>query len=112
MPHCGRTLLVHGQLVVTTAAELHDRFVLYNAVCDTNAIPTFDFEKYTLIGCWVTLGNCGAGHIFNITVCRDDSAHCYRHILERRENPCRGISSYMSWLLVPRLPAGYRVVFE
>ncbi len=112
MPGCNMTLLVGGPVVFTSEDSLRARLVRHSPPCDTAEMPRIDFGKQTLIGRWITLGNCPAGKRFSVSVCRDDSARVYRHIVAQEESPCRGLSSYMSWILVPRLPEGYRVVFE
>lgn len=112
MPKCNMTLLVGGPVVFTSEDSLLARLVRHSPPCDTAEMPRVDFEKQMLIGRWITLGNCPAGKHFSVSVCRDDSARVYRHIVTQAESPCRGLSSYMSWILVPRLPEGYRVVFE
>lgn len=112
MPECNMTLLVGGPAVFATEDSLRARFARHSPPCDTAEMPRIDFARYTLIGRWITLGNCPAGRFFTVSVCRDDSARTYRHIVTQAESPCRGLSSYMSWILVPRLPEGYRVAFE
>ncbi len=111
MPPCNMTLLVNGPVVFKTEEELRARFRRHTPPCDEAQVPRIDFDKHTLIGRWITLGNCPAGKKFKIEVIRDDEARVYRHVLEVETMPCRGLSSYMSWILVPKLPEGYTVVF-
>jgi hypothetical protein len=112
MRTCSMTLLVGGSVVYNTADELRNRAHLYAPVCDTALLPEIDFEKFTLIGSWIGLGNCRSGQRFVVHVCRDDSAKVYRHIVQVASHRCRGTSSYMLWIIVPKLPPGYTVVFE
>lgn len=111
MPTCDMTLLIDGPVVIETERELRDRVARHESICDTALIPPIDFSRHTLIGRWIHLGNCAAGQHFAVRVCRDEGARVYRHIVAVEENPCRGLSSYMSWILVPKLPPGYTVVF-
>jgi hypothetical protein len=112
MPPCNMTLLVGGSVVFTTKEELRARFHRHTPPCNEAQIPRIDFDKYTLIGRWITLGNCPAGKMFTLKVIRDDKAQVYRHVVNVETMPCRGLSSYMSWVLVPKLPEGYTVNFE
>ena len=112
MPKCNMTLLVGGPRVITTQADLRALLLRHSPPCDTAEMPRINFEQYTLIGRWITLGNCPMGSWFSVYVCRDSSARLYRHTVLQPESPCRGLSSVMSWMLVPKLPEGYSVVFE
>lgn len=112
MPHWSMTLLVNGPVVAVSAAGLRDLVARHSPPCDTAQIPEIDFDRETLIGVWIHLGNCAAGYRYSIRICRDDSAHAYRYALKTWENPCRGTSSRIAWVLVPKLPEGYSVTFR
>jgi hypothetical protein len=79
--------------------------------CNSYKLPAIDFTKYTLLGAHLWGGNCSAGSLFNLSLTKDDAKKVYTFAITRHKNPCRGLSYYDFWVLVPRLPSDYTVVF-
>jgi hypothetical protein len=84
----------------------------YNKVCRKEA-GRIDFAKYTLLGVDIRNAQC---HEFLLEhkVVKDDAAQLYRFQITHPHHysPCAGITTHGLWILVPKLPPGYRATFE
>ncbi len=84
----------------------------YNKVCRKEA-GRIDFDKYTLLGVDIRNAQC---HEFPLEhkVIKDDAAMLYRLQITHPHHysPCAGITTHGLWVLVPKLPSGYRATFE
>jgi hypothetical protein len=112
MPVCFEALLTLGPVAVDSRKDLHSWVRWHSPPCLGLDMPEIDFSKYTLIGQWVELGTCRGGQGSEISVLRDDAARAYRHQVSAASMPCRGHSRKAHWILVPKLPAGFTVLFE
>lgn len=75
---------------------------------------SLDFNRWTLIGRRFRIpGGCSSGdNPFIIIVSQDSHRRIYRHTVITGVGPCAGDANPKSWVLVPKLPAGYQVEFE
>ncbi len=84
----------------------------YNKVCRQEA-GRIDFAKYSLLGVDIRNAQC---HEFPLEhkVVKDDAAMLYRFQITHPHHysPCAGITTHGLWVLVPKLPSGYKAVFE
>jgi hypothetical protein len=76
-------------------------------------IKDIDFSRYTLLGVDIYNGEC---HSFPMEhkVIKDEAAKLYRFQVTHPQAkiPCAGIYHHELWVLAPKLPEGYDVVFE
>jgi hypothetical protein len=73
-------------------------------------LPEIDFSKHTLIAMGAATDLCQK---LELKIIRDDAEKRYRHIIiADRPFRCRGVGYVPFWVLVPKLPPGYRVTFE
>uniref|UniRef100_B8HKF0 Uncharacterized protein n=1 Tax=Cyanothece sp. (strain PCC 7425 / ATCC 29141) TaxID=395961 RepID=B8HKF0_CYAP4 len=82
--------------------------------CRTENTSQIDFTEFTLLGTEFFIpGGCSmGGNGFTVSVRRDDRHQIYTHTVVSGTGPCAGQSDHRYWVLVPKLPSGYRVVFE
>ncbi|HEV7643204.1 MAG TPA: hypothetical protein VGO50_04610 [Pyrinomonadaceae bacterium] len=84
----------------------------YNKICRKEA-GRIDFAKYSLLGVDIRNAQC---HEFLLEhkVIKDDAAMLYRFRITHPHHysPCAGITTHGLWVLVPKLPSGYRATFE
>jgi hypothetical protein len=71
--------------------------------------PKVNYATQTLIFNMV-VADCNA--TFSSEVIKDDTAKVYRCITTVKTSYCREVKLQSEWLVVPKLPAGYKVVFE
>ena len=77
-------------------------------------LQKIDFEKHTLVGIELNTGYCREPLLDPVEVLNEKAEKQYLvkiSFTEPRE-PCRALSQYDLWLLVPKLPADYTVKFE
>ncbi|HEY8563279.1 MAG TPA: hypothetical protein VIL74_23075 [Pyrinomonadaceae bacterium] len=77
-------------------------------------LEKIDFEKHALVGIELNTGYCRVPPLDPIQVVKNESEKQFVvkiSYVEPRE-PCRALSQYDLWLLVPKLPADYTVKFE
>jgi hypothetical protein len=82
--------------------------------CASVAYPQIDFSEYSLIGVSQSIPRgCSSGIApFIIQVIRDDRQKVYRHLTINARGLCAGAPRHQSWVLVPKLPTGYKVEFD
>lgn len=77
-------------------------------------LEKIDFEKHTLVGIELNTGYCRVPPLLPVRAIKAEADKQYvikiRYI-EPRE-PCRALSRYDLWLLVPKLPENYTVEFD
>lgn len=73
-----------------------------------------DLSKYTLLGVEINSGWCRRPLGLTHRVMKDESQKRYllRVTYQSPGEPCRALSQYDLWVLVPKLPDGYKVDFE
>lgn len=74
-----------------------------------------DFTKHTLLGIEINSGWCRGGPLgLTYRTLNDEARKRYLVVVSYRSpgEPCRYSSRYDLWVLVPKLPEGYTVVFE
>lgn len=80
-----------------------------NFPCRNYQPEPIDFTKYTLLGNYAA-GGCKVA--FTRTVEQDDESKRYVYTIKVREaGACKSLEYSMNWVLVPKLPSGYRVEF-
>lgn len=82
--------------------------------CKMGYDASVDFNRWTLIGRRFTIpGGCSrGGNPFIIGVTQDNHSRVYRHTVTTGVGPCAGGANPQIWVLVPKLPTGYRVEFQ
>lgn len=82
--------------------------------CQMGYDASVDFNRWTLIGRRFRIpGGCSrGGNPFIIRVTQDNHSRVYRHTVITGNGPCAGNANPQTWVLVPKLPAGYRVEFQ
>lgn len=82
--------------------------------CRTNTATQIDFARWMLVGReFVIPGGCSSGgNAFAVSVTQDDRRRTYTHTVTSGIGPCAGQSNHQIWLLVPKLPSGYRIEFQ
>ena len=77
-------------------------------------LEKIDFEKHTLVGIELNTGYCGVPLLEPVEVVKAAAVKQYVVKISYYEpqEPCRALSRYDLWLLVPKLPADYTVTFE
>jgi predicted esterase len=103
-----------GDLVINSAAEYAglDPRASTRGGCQAFTLPAMDFSGSTLLAKYAS-GSCGAG--FERRIVRDDAAKTYIYSIAIRSiTPiCSGPPrASMNDVLIPKIPAGYSVVFE
>jgi hypothetical protein len=80
------------------------------ADCENVLYPNIDFSKYSLIG-KSTKGGCRA--TFETYVLSNSDDRTYEHTtIVKTKGLCKELALDISWVLVPKLPAGWTVVFK
>jgi len=79
--------------------------------CVSAVAPKIDFQQYTLIGVGTMVGGCPAGNRLDVAVEQDEARQVYRLKVTTYDNPCRGLSYRQQWVLVKKMPVGYKVEF-
>lgn len=76
-------------------------------------VEQIDFDKYSLVGVELDTGYCRTPLGLEYQVTKDPSKKQYvMQIGWSKGAICRALSEYPLWVLVPRLPADYGLVFE
>jgi len=77
-------------------------------------LKKIDFNKHTLVGIELNTGDCDVPLLEPIQVVRTEAEKQYIVKISYLEPaaPCRALSQYDLWLLVPKLPENYTVKFE
>jgi hypothetical protein len=77
-------------------------------------LEKIDFDKHTLVGIELNTGYCDAPLLEPVQVVKTDAEKKYIVKISYLEpaEPCRALSQYDLWLLVPKLPDNYTVKFE
>lgn len=84
--------------------------LLSSSPCAGYTLPHIDFNQYTLLGKYAT-GKCKAE--FHRQVIRDDAAKTYNFtVYVFDKGICKSEPIDMNWVIVPKLPQGYNVVFN
>ena len=78
--------------------------------CDTAQLPTIDFNIYSLLG-YFTEGTCSLNNTKEIVLDQRHRQYIYK-IKVQEYGMCKMLVTTMNWALVPRLPGGYKVVFD
>jgi hypothetical protein len=73
-------------------------------------LPKINFSKHTLIAMYAPTDLCVR---LKLKIIRDDAEKRYHHIITANKPlRCRGIGSVGFWVLIPKMPRGYEVIFE
>ncbi len=89
-----------------------DTSVWKQTLCDTVSLAdTIDFSKYTLLGKYAEGTACSIGFRREVTINSVDSKYIYA-VTVYECGSCDVQTMSMNWVLVPRLPENYSVVFE
>jgi hypothetical protein len=77
-------------------------------------LEKIDFDKHTLVGIELNTGYCEVPLLEPVEVVKTDAEKQYIVKISYLEpdEPCRALSQYDLWLLVPKLPENYAVKFE
>ena len=77
-------------------------------------LEKIDFEKHTLVGIELNTGYCRVPPLDPIQVLNEKAEKRFVVKISYTEpgEPCRALSYYDLWLLVPKLPADYTVKFD
>lgn len=79
--------------------------------CDTQKLENIDFSQHMLVGYKLKVYACNVA--FHRKLIIDDNAKTYTYSIEMEL--CRGCNSELSspnWVIMPKLPAGYTMVFR
>lgn len=109
--HCGRYLLRQGYAVFNDQESLNQAVKAMQEYCVSAVAPEIDFQQYTLIGVGAMVGGCPAGNRLEVAVEQDEDQHVYRIKVSTYDNPCRGLTYRQQWVLVKKLPVGYKAEF-
>lgn len=97
------------QEYIITSDSLY-QLLLVNSVCQNYSLPTIDFTQYTLLGKFAS-GKCKV--TFKQAVVKDELSLQYIytvHVFDKGICKKEGLS--MNWVLVPKLPIGWSVIFK
>jgi hypothetical protein len=77
-------------------------------------LEKIDFDKHTLVGIELNTGYCDVPLLQPVQVVKTEAEKQYIVKISYIEpvEPCRALSQYDLWLLVPKLPGDYAVKFE
>jgi hypothetical protein len=77
-------------------------------------IRQIDFSKHTLLGIEINSGWCGVPLGLTYQNFKDEAKKQYLFVLTYTASgePCRALSQYALWVLVPKLPPAYEVIFQ
>jgi hypothetical protein len=77
-------------------------------------LEKIDFSKHTLVGIELNTGYCGVPLLQSVEAVKTEAEKQYIVKISYVEpgEPCRALSQYDLWLLVPKLPENYTVKFE
>jgi hypothetical protein len=78
-------------------------------------LEKIDFDKNTLLGLEINSGYCGLPAGLKYQTVKNEAEKQYRltiSYIDPQGQVCRALSQYDLWLLVPKLPAGYAVIFD
>lgn len=82
----------------------------YLKYCDTQKLEAIDFSQHMLVGYKLKVYACNVA--FHRKLIIDDSAKIYTYSIEMEV--CKGCNSELTspnWVIMPKLPAGYKMVF-
>ncbi len=87
-----------------------DNKEMIEQICPNFVLPNIDFEQYTLLGKYISIG--GKIKYCEKEVIKDKTNSCYTYNLIIHTKDFRKIeATNMYWVLVPKLPENYTVTF-
>ena len=96
--------------IIRTQAEYEALASGSGTLCVDDSFPAIDFDNYTLLGRYAS-GDCKAK--FFRQVLRDDQAKTMTfNILVKDRGSCKKLVYSWNWVLVPKFPADYTVLFN
>jgi hypothetical protein len=78
-------------------------------------LEKIDFSKHSLLGMYITSDYCDRPHGLEYKTLRDDAKKLYTlqvSYTDPRGSLCRRIGHYDLWVLVPKMPDGYKAAFD
>jgi hypothetical protein len=94
----------------TITTDSSYQLLLGNSVCQNFSLPPIDFNQYSLLGKF-TRGQCRVTFKPQVVVSATSMQYVFTiYIFEK--GSCKKEAQDMNWVLVPKLPPGYSVLFE
>jgi hypothetical protein len=99
-----------SQVVIDDAGKWTAFKQKYLKFCDTLKLENIDFTQHMLVGYKLKTYGCNVAFHRKLTI--DDSTKTYTYAIEQQL--CRGCNTELTspnWVIMPKLPAGYTIVF-
>jgi len=79
--------------------------------CANYSLPNIDFTQRTVLGKYRDGGGCKIEFIRK--VCKNESKKIIKYVTKvKEEGGCDMLGYSMNWIVVPKIPKGYNIVFE
>lgn len=98
--------------VVIKDEETFNKSIRNPERCGGNNLEKIDFDKYTLLGVKIYTGHCQTPPLKYRTAKYSTKKEYILSISYLAGGICRGVSYHDIWVLVPKIPEDYRVIFE